>query len=570
MRRPLFQRLLDFFWQELSPAAAYLLALTLAAAFVWHLYPVAFLAGHGRIFEEGDGAQHVSGWLFYARDTWHFPLLRTERLNHPAGTSIVFTDSIPLAALLFKPFVSWLPPQFHYLGLWHVVIFVTQALGAVFLARALGVRHLLGACSAIVFALTWPALLFRSAGHTALMTHGITLCGLALYFLGRKGQWSSGTTTRRFVALCLVGLTVHPYFLAFSYALFLAFLADQAIAGEGWKPQWPRLLASIGVIGIVGVVLGYFQSNTTTAGFGFFSMNLLAPVCSGELGYFYECAYDGTGGQYEGLNYFGLGVLLLLAFAMATQWFTVKALPRRYPGLTVLSIVFLLYALSNVIYVGSHRVLSYPLPSFVDPLTGTFRASGRFFWVVGYLALFSTIAALLTERSRYAAVLFAVALPLQWMDIQPVKNRHKQVVSAPSGDDLPSWSDIMSGVDKIHLYPAYGCSTVAPDAVYLFFQRMAAHYGKLLDTSYVARPDVNCDATRRTFDASFQARHLYVLTIEWLGAPTTIPVGFSSALENNECVQYQAVLLCQPGLTQDDWAGRASGVPIRTRLDSSR
>jgi len=104
----------------------------------------------------------------------------------------------------------------------------------------------------------------------------------------------------------------------------------------------------------------------------------------------------------------------------------------------------------------------------------------------------------------------------------------------------------------------------------LFFQRMAAHYGKLLDTSYVARPDVNCEANHQTFDAPFQAQHLYVMTIDWFSAPTTIPTGFSSALQNNECVQYQAVLLCQPGVTQDDWAGRALSVPIRTRIDSPR
>jgi hypothetical protein len=264
VRRQATQRLFDFLWRDLSPAAAGCLALTLAIAFILHIYPIAFIAGHGRIFEEGDGAQHVAGWLFYASDGWHFPLLRTERLNHPDGISIVFTDSIPLAALLFKPFASWLPAHFHYLGLWHVVIFVTQALAATLLARALDLRHVLATVSAPLLAMTWPALLFRSAGHTALMTHGIVLCALALYFLGRHGKWSSRSTTWCFMALCLVGLTVHPYFLAFSYPLFLASLADHAIAGEGWKRQWPRVIGATAAIGIVGAVVGYFTGDTTT------------------------------------------------------------------------------------------------------------------------------------------------------------------------------------------------------------------------------------------------------------------------------------------------------------------
>jgi uncharacterized protein DUF6311 len=570
VRRQATQRLFDSLWRDLSPTTAYFLALTLAIAFILHLYPIAFIAGHGRIFEEGDGAQHVAGWLFYASDSWHFPLLRTERLNHPEGISIVFTDSIPLAALLFKPFASWLPAQFHYLGLWHVVIFVTQALAATLLARALDLRHVLATFSATLFAMTWPALLFRSAGHTALMTHSIVLCALALYFLGRHGKWSSRTTTWWFVALCLVGLTVHPYFLAFSYPLFLASLADHAIAGEGWKRQWPRALVAIVAICIVGAVLGYFTSDTTTEGFGVFSMNLLAPFCSGELGYFHDCDYDATGGQYEGFNYLGLGVLLLLAFVIVTQWASVKALPRRYPALTVVSTLFFLYALSNVVYLGSHRILSYPLPPVVDQVTDTFRVSGRFFWVVGYLILFATLAALLKQPSWYSVGVLAIALPLQWMDIQPVKNRHKQVVSAPSRNDLPSWAQIMSGVEKIHLYPAYGCGNAAPDSVYRLFQRMAAHYGKLLDTGYISRPSVNCEANRKIFDAPFQARHLYVMTSDGLREPTTMPTGFSSALQHNECVQYEAVLLCQPGTTPDDWTGRASRVPVSAPIYPAR
>ena len=43
------------------------------------------------------------------------------------GSSIVFSDSIPLLALALKPFSAWLPASFQYFGAWIAACFVLQA-----------------------------------------------------------------------------------------------------------------------------------------------------------------------------------------------------------------------------------------------------------------------------------------------------------------------------------------------------------------------------------------------------------------------------------------------------------
>ncbi|WP_206047007.1 DUF6311 domain-containing protein, partial [Noviherbaspirillum denitrificans] len=275
------QRIRDAFLDERSPALCYAVAALLAIVFIAYLFPLSFLAGHGAFFESGDASQHVGGWLFYVRDEWRFPLLFTERLNHPSGANIAFTDSIPLAALVFKAISRWLPAGFHYFGVWHALAFFTQALAAVFLIRALGARHLLAAVCAAFLALTWPALLWR-IGHPSLMTQGIILAAFAVYFLGRQRRWGSNAASSALAALALGGLLVHPYFFAFCYPLFLAFLAEQAMDGEGWRPQFLRLALSIAAILAVGYVLGYFgHGGTTTFGYGYYSANLDTPFCGG-------------------------------------------------------------------------------------------------------------------------------------------------------------------------------------------------------------------------------------------------------------------------------------------------
>lgn len=561
---PLFRQLADSLLAERSLVFCYGLAALLAITFLAQLFPMSFFTGNSAFFEQIDASQHVAGWLFYVRDTWHFPLLHTVRLNHPDGVSIAFTDSIPLAALPFKLAARWLPSSFHYIGWWHAVAFITQAIAASFLIRAFDLRHALATVCAVFFALTWPALLWRM-GHTSLLSQGILLCALALYFLGRHGNWTSNKVAACFIGLCLIGLLVHPYFLAFCYALFLAFLTDQAIAGEGWRRQFPRLLSSVVAICAAGIALGYFShGGTTTFGYGYYSMNLTSPFCGGRL---IACApealhhefseyrfADATGGQYEGYNYFGAGVLLLVSIAMVMQWRTLTMLPRRYPALALTLMLFAIYAMSNQVYFGAREVFSFPLPTFLDRLTGTFRAGGRFFWVIGYLVLFTTLATLLKRRSPVVVLLLVLAMLLQWLDVQPLRERIANKAATQATHDLAPWTAAMSNVEKINIFPAFGCGESDVN-MYWFFQRLAAHYGKLLDTGYIARPHVDCAINARGFAGNFLAGHLYVMSVDYLKNPFTVPEGFRTAAKRGECVKWQASVLCQTGANNAYWAG---------------
>lgn len=555
-------RLCDALFKDRSPAFCYGLAALLAIAFISTLFPLSFLAGNGAFFESGDASQHVAGWQFYARDAWRFPLLHTERLNQPHGTSIAFTDSIPLAALFFKVLAQWLPPGFHYLGLWHAVAFFTQALAAVFLIRALGAKSALAAGCASFLALTWPALLWR-IGHPSLMTQGIILAALAVYFLGRQGRWSGSAASGALIALSIGGLLVHPYFLAFCYPLFLAFLIEQGIGGEGWGRQLFRLLGSITAVLAVGFVLGYFgHGGTTTFGYGYYTTNLNTPFCGGKL---IACAQeslqhqfgeyrfaDATGGQYEGYTYFGAGLLMLVPFAVVVGGRQLRGALQRHPALIITLALFAAYAVSNVAYFGMRELWSFPLPALFDRITGTFRASGRFFWPVAYMLMFATLAALLRKRSVLVAFLIAIALPLQWADVQLLRERVIAKASAPSGGELVQWANALAAVDRVNIYPAFGCGD-ADVNVYWFFQRLAAEHGKLLDTGYIARPNVDCEANLRAFNARFIPEQLYVMPADYAENPFIVPEGFREASARGECIRWRVAVVCKAGATPAYW-----------------
>lgn len=166
-----------------------------------------------------DWRWHFLGWHMFRHEPWHLPPGRIDGYGAPIGTSIGLTDSIPVAALVLKPFNSLLSMPFQNLGLWLFLCFVLQGVVGALLAR-LWTRNTLvqvlgGGCFVLM-----PTLLIRDI-HAALCAHWLLLWALWLYFLtdrdGRVRYLQIG-------ALALIAGLTHPY-LATMVAALLGALA---------------------------------------------------------------------------------------------------------------------------------------------------------------------------------------------------------------------------------------------------------------------------------------------------------------------------------------------------------
>src|SRR5688500_17161104 len=74
----------------------------------------------------GDWQWHFLGWHFFRHEPWHHPPGTLTPYSEPIGTALGYTDSIPLVALLLKPFTPLRPNPFQYLGLWLLLCFALQ------------------------------------------------------------------------------------------------------------------------------------------------------------------------------------------------------------------------------------------------------------------------------------------------------------------------------------------------------------------------------------------------------------------------------------------------------------
>lgn len=536
----------EFLWRPVGARAAYALAAFIGFAFALYMFPKAFFFGHSGFFEESDPYQHITAWMFYARDSWHFPLMYTERLNHPAGMNVGFADIIPLAAMFFKLFAPWLPNGFHYFGWWYLLVFVAQAMAGTFLIRALGLRHLAAVLVTSLMLVFWPTLLNRVA-HAALMSHFLVLLSLAFYFLGRSGQWSSRKAAWAMVGLVWLSLLIHPYFVPMLGGLLFAYLLDEWISkGHPWRQVIPLISCLVG-LGVLSELLGYLGEKSVAAGYNYYAMNLNALFCGNGL--YLRCVFgDGPSESFEAYNYLGAGMLALLPVVLVLSWRSLLALPRRYPGLLLLLLGFLAYGLTNIMYFGSAQVLAFPMPDFMSWITGTFRMGGRFVWPLGYLILLGSIWVLLKNRSPLVLLLLVLGIGLQWADGQPLRQFDRQGARKAWKFDPVPWEPLLKNVSKIYLYPTYGCGPNGAEFV-IGSQHLAGHFGLLLNTGDSARREITCERDQKDMGETPKVGAMYLM------APAardpfnnSVPVLFQKAAKAGECYEWNQRVVCLPGV----------------------
>lgn len=478
------------------------------------LFPVPVLLGTAPFWNNprgvvggswGDMAQALSGYLAYVQDVWRWPLFQADGLG-PHGVNVVFTDSVPVVALVGRLLFRATGLVVPLYGAWSGLCVVGMALAMTGLVRALGARSPVAALAAAVIGVSSPALLMRW-GHLSLMAQFLVPLALLAYVrMSQAPRPRAGRVLGTGAALCLGSLLVHPYLLLMVGGITAAAILQ---AATDRRLAWPAatgmatVLAAL-VAGAAGA-MGYGASGglASAAGFGLYSANLLSPV----LPYWLPVpggllTVDGTGGQYEGAAFLGSGVLLLVLLARRSVVATAVRGVRRHPWLLATMAGFTALAVSNEVYVGSLHLASLPLPAAAQWAAGVVRASGRLIWVDVYLL--TALAIAVTGRQGGTMVLL-VAAALQAGAAEPLREQVRaRVAAAPASLlDQPAWHAALRGADRLILDPPLACMPDGPRQAQLRraaveFQLLAAQEGVPTNTLYAARTAPDCTVPAAT------------------------------------------------------------------------
>ena len=467
--------------------------------------------------DNGENALGMHAWL-------HDPapdVLRTHLLNAPEGVPLLFTDSNPLIGAAMRPIASLLPADAQFVGPWILLCLFLQVFFAWLLLKKYAPGPVALWCGVILLG-ALPTLANRYV-HANLMAHWLILWALWRFLdPGRAGS------NRGWAVLLLIAALVHNYLLMMVGAIWLTAMIERFVIAD----RRGRVVLVGGAAAILAMVaglawlLGAGEAHALAGNYGAFAMPIDAPMNPGTPAYsrLLPSVAQRAGRGFEGFQYLGAGLLLLLPIAAAIAW---KRPPadeqrsslRRLRWLIPALVALTLLAISNYPDIAGQMLPRLPLPSFLIAALDLVRASGRLFWPVAYvLVLVAILAAYRLPRAQ-ADGLLALLLAVQIVDLSGMAvvvraqsaeaGAHRLYVLTPD----PRWDRAVAAASDVTFVP--------PDATrdLSLFQEVAwraVGQGKPVRLVYAARDSVATIERQRRELAAFTAgqidpHRLYVL-----------------------------------------------------------
>lgn len=369
----------------------------------------------GWLLSGDDRGVSAIGLMAYLRAGGPWPSTHEPLLLAPEGLTLLFTDSIPILGLLFKPFAGLLPP-IQLIGLWYLACTLLHAGFAAALVR----RHApdalatwLGAALLTLF----PALLNRF-GHASLCAQWLILWALWVYVDPRRSAQPGWWT-----AVLGVAALVHSYLLLMVAGIWASALLPRLCYG----PARGRVVRDMGLVALAvmplvalhGVLGGHYAS---TGLYGAFPAALDAwwnPANPDYTALLPSSAQD-RGLGFEGLQYLGAGLLALTALAVGAL------ATRRVRGTGLRRLAWLLPCFFGlaVVAIGPQPLLwgrplaTLHLPRALIDALDPVRAGGRLMWPATYTLAY--LAVIVACRLPRATLLLGGALALQVVDLMPM------------------------------------------------------------------------------------------------------------------------------------------------------
>lgn len=314
-----------------------------------------------------DVFQHQIGFEFFRNADWKWPLGEYDSYFYPIGTSIIYTDSIPFLAVIFKAINVILPHNFQYFGFFGLICFMLQGGLSCIIIKKYIPSKIVVYCSSLLF-ITAPIFVFRLYYHSALASHFLILLAL-LVWVYKDNLKSLKFRFAFWFALMGLAVMIQAYFISMLGVIMVGFLMDDFFEFKNIKRVIIVFAGALASTFLFTYIMGGFaiKSGMDTNGFGFYSMNLNSFYNPMSFSRFFKELPTATGGQYEGSMYLGLGVIILLMVAVIIRISRIRfkkfdvdiTLVRQcIPVLSVL-IVLLLWAITKYVTFNDQQLLSF-------------------------------------------------------------------------------------------------------------------------------------------------------------------------------------------------------------------
>ena len=409
-----------------------------------------------------DLPQHYLGWVAYRNSPWTFPLGLGNQLSYPADMSVVFSDSVPLLALIFKVMSPILPRTFQYTGWVGLLSFIMQGVLAARIFRHYSDNRIAIIVMSIFFSLS-PIALYRMYSQVTLTFCWILLIGIEMLLCYDK--YSSGVKV--FGIILILGILsggTQLYFILMNGIIVFGICVIDMI--ENKRVLRSALYLSDFVISagfVVWIMGGFSIKNSGSApGLGIYSFNLNGFVNPMGWSSILPDLNVHAPEQVYGFAYYGMGllILILIATAIVLRQHKLKYLWTTYKAQIIASIIVgtisLIIAASPKVTLFGAILVMYELPKKLMELWGIFRTTQRVIWVLWYLiAIVAGIVILKYMKREVVCYFLLFLLILQIYDIHiPLQEIHSLYANESSYVDPMQdkiWDDIVQDDDIQHV-----------------------------------------------------------------------------------------------------------------------
>lgn len=514
------------------------------------------------IFGRFDPPKDYLGWAFYRETPWSLPLGSNPNYGIDIGSSIVYSDSVPIMAIFFKLLSPFLGFPFQYFGIWLLICFVLQAWFSWKIVSLFSSNTFIIFFGSGLLAFA-PPMLWRldtpSGMQAGLVAHFLILA--AIYLSLRP------STSRRILywsTLLSVAALTHFYIFAMVGALWGSNVLDVLLSQKKitLKQAINEIAIVLTTVFLVAWQAGYFMIRSSAGvewGYGFFKLNLLSPIDpSGWSFLLPTVSIPTTWG--EGFNYLGLGVILAIIFGViqlisislfkGLKRLEASAPPlRRHQFLLLCLLLLLLDAVSNNIGLGT-KEWHVDIPNSLYALLSILRSSARMYWPIHYCLVIAALYLIIKFLpSKIAALLICTLLVIQMVDTsngwlairQSLARDMSNEIDSPLLKD-PVWKSAAKHYQKIIRVPA-GSQTVN----WLQFASLASKNGLATNSVYLARVDnqqvldVNAKLKEVIKQGTYDPESLYILEPRFL-----IPA-IASAGPNDVITKLDGYIVLAPG-----------------------
>ena len=449
----------------------------------------------------GDLTQHYTGWRFFRNSKWYFPIGLMDNIVYPYKVSIIYTDSIPLFAIIFKLLSPVLPGNFQYFGLFGILCYALQGGIGAMIVRKIGGNTYQSIIASIFFILS-TVVIWRLYLHTALASHFIILLCILLCLQDNLDQ-----TKQIFFWSCLLVLSalIHIYFVPMVMIFMFFYLLREYFVKKKLKNQCIVVCVSFLILIVTMFCFGAFifvkYADMTMLGIPGFNLNsFFNPI--GMSRFIKDAPVVASKVPADSFSYLGLGMILFIIIIIGDRMNRRTSLKAAFmsktgffPYIAGIVISFLLFSLSPTISFNQYVLFSYPVIWPVDQIFSIFRAPGRMIWPVIYIIITSCVWWVVSRFSCKKSVIFMfVLLLIQWVDVGhwfgSRGNDFKTITTWQTELASPVWIDLANDYDHIFFTEEY----IKLNS----FLDLAANHKMTVNDAYLSRTDqVRIDENKR-------------------------------------------------------------------------